>query len=506
MSYLYWNRFKRLSLPVLFLAAPVFAGAGTLDVKCVDQGGNALSGVQIQVQQIGTGKWKDKKSDGKGVARFDKLDEGIYRVVARQQGFAPALYEFARIKEGAQETVSLNFEPGDSARKLYFEDQSLGQKSMEALQQGVEALKASKFDEAEKQIRASIELNPSNPEAQFNLAIAYAQQNKWEPAENALRKASELSAMLAEIQQSSKPSEPNPYKEIQQRADGLRAKLPGLKLRMEANEQMSKRNFKEAIAKFQEALKSFPDDPDAYYNLAIAQANAGLYDEATQSVDKAMQLKPGEKAYGDLKKQIADYKVNAALKNAQSVLDQGQELFKKGDYAGALQKYEEARPMIQGKKQAIAWSLIAKAHAQLNHPDQAIESYKKAMELVPEEANYRKELAQYYLSQKRYDEALELYSDPGGAGSEPVDQTLFDLGQKMSKQGNADVAQLAFEKALKANPNNAEAYYELGMAYFYNKKDRTRAKQMLTKYLELGKDKDHLNNTRSVLVVIERRK
>src|SRR5207249_6863475 len=105
MSYLYWNRFKRLSLPVFFLAAPAFAGAGTLDVKCVDQGGNALSGVQVQVRQVGSGKSRDKKSDGKGIARFDKLDEGFYQVVARQQGFAPALYEFVRIKEGAQETV-----------------------------------------------------------------------------------------------------------------------------------------------------------------------------------------------------------------------------------------------------------------------------------------------------------------------------------------------------------------------------------------------------------------
>src|SRR5205809_4092080 len=112
MSYLYWNRFERLFLPVLFMAVPAFAGPGTLDVKCVDQGGNALSGVQVLVQQIGSGKWKDKKSDGKGVARFDKLDVGIYRVVARQQGFAPSFFEYARIKEGAQETVSLNFEPG----------------------------------------------------------------------------------------------------------------------------------------------------------------------------------------------------------------------------------------------------------------------------------------------------------------------------------------------------------------------------------------------------------
>lgn len=162
--------------------------------------------------------------------------------------------------------------------------------------------------------------------------------------------------------------------------------------------------------------------------------------------------------------------------------------------------------MIPGVKQAIAWAQIAKSHAQLNQPDKAIEAYMKAMEIAPDEASYRKSLAQYYLNQKRYEEALNLYADPKGAGAEPVDQTLFALGQKLSGEGNADVAALAFEKALQANTKHAEAHYELGMHYFYNKKDGNKAKELLTKYLELGQDKDHLNNTRSVLVVISKRK
>ena len=86
-----------------------------------------------------------------------------------------------------------------------------------------------------------------------------------------------------------------------------------------------------------------------------------------------------------------------------------------------------------------------------------------------------------------------------------AEQALFALGEKLSKQGNSQVAQLAFEKVLKINPQNAEVYYELGMIHYYDKKNDKRAKELLTKYLELGKQKDHLDNTKSVLVVLKKR-
>ncbi len=67
------------------------------------------------------------------------------------------------------------------------------------------------------------------------------------------------------------------------------------------------------------------------------------------------------------------------------------------------------------------------------------------------------------------------------------------------------MAQVAFEKVLKLNPQNAEAYYQLGMIHYYDKKNDKRATELLTKYLEIGKQKDHLENTRSVLVVLKKR-
>jgi len=127
------------------------------------------------------------------------------------------------------------------------------------------------------------------------------------------------------------------------------------------------------------------------------------------------------------------------------------------------------------------------------------------MELAPTNADYRKALAQYYLSEKRYQEALDLYSDPASAGSQPVDQALFALGEKLSSQGNSEVSQLAFERVLAANPQHLEAQYELGMLLYYGKKNDKRARELLTKYVATGTKKDHVENAKTVLVVIKKR-
>ena len=178
-------------------------------------------------------------------------------------------------------------------------------------------------------------------------------------------------------------------------------------------------------------------------------------------------------------------------------------MFDSGDFAGALKQYEEILPTVPEKNQPSIWFQIARSQAKLKQPDKAIQSFKRAIELAPDNADYRKTLAQYYLDEKRFEEALELYADSRGSGSQSPEQTLF-ARRELSNEGNSQVAQLAFEKVLKLNPQNAEVYYQLGMIHYYDKNDK-RAKELLTKYLELGKQKDHLENTKSVLVVLKKR-
>jgi tetratricopeptide (TPR) repeat protein len=301
------------------------------------------------------------------------------------------------------------------------------------------------------------------------------------------------------------PAAPNPIAEIKQKADEQIGKIPSLRYRTEGEALFTQKKYEEALVKFKEALQTDPNDADLYSYLAVASANLQKFDDASQAIEKAIQMKPAEKAFVDTREKIKAMQLNASLAQAQKVLQEGDGLYKTQDYTGALKRYETALPMITGPKQAVVYAAIARSQAELNNSDKAIEAYRKAMELNPEGQEYRNALAQYYLKLKKYEDALNLYTDAKGAGGQSADKALFDLGRKQSDQGNNEVAALAFERAIKANPDNAEAYYELGMLLYFDKTNDARSSELLTKYVEIGKNTDHVNNTKNVLGVLKRR-
>jgi len=542
-------RFSLVCLSLLLLALPALSAANSLEIKCQDSAGNPVVAATVQIQPLETLKWKgDKKSDAKGIALFNKLDDGAYRILARKEGFAPAFYEFAVMKGGSSQSVTLKFEPGDTQKKLYFEDPALGQKASDLLNDAIALLRSNKLPDAEKQLKAALDINPSNALAQFYLAIAYIQQEKWDLAEATLQSISHLVGVLNSLPKPKDAAQPATYDEIGGKTNEILTQLPSMKIRSEGNKLLSERKFDLAAQKYAEVLKTQTNDPDLYYNLALAQANGRHFDEAMQSIDKAIQLKSTENAYADLKKKIADFKENEILNKAQGLLDKGDELVKANDYAGAMAKYQEALKMVPDTKQiqrAVVLRRIASTHDKLNQSEQAVGAWQKAIDYVsndpaykdaldklsafkkshpvlqPGDAeklsaleaevakfkadDYRNGLAQSYMKEKKYDEALNIYADASAAGNQPVDQVMFKLGQAQSNQDNSEVAQLAFERAIKANPQNAEAYYELGMLLYQGKKADKQATEMLTKYLEIGKDAAHIDNAKTVLVVLKRR-
>ncbi len=492
-------------LAIIAPALPALAEGNTLDVKCVDQAGSPVPGVKVTVFNLSAQKTKDKKSDANGLASFAKADDGIYRIVGRKDGLAPAFYEYAQLQNAAQQSVTLHFEPGSPESKLYFEDSAVGQKSIDFLNQAAKALQENKIADGEKLLLESLKIYPSNPDALFYLGILDVQQKKWTEAEETLTKCVSTVGMISELQKAQNQASGSNYAQVAQRAQQLLKLVPSYKLRSEADKYAADGKYEEAIAKYKEALALDASDPDLFYNLSLAQGKSGQFDDALQSTEKAIQLKPGEPQYQDLKKKIAELKQNAVLMKAKSILEEGDKLYKNSDFSGALKKYEEARTMIPENKQGGLLVQIGRCYSQLKQGDQAVAAFQKAIEIAPDQGDYRKALAQYYLGNKQYDEALNVYSDPRTTGKTPPDQALFTLGQALSNQGNSEVAELAFEKALKLNPENVDAAYELGMLLYYSKKNDARAKELLGKYVESGKDKAKLDNASTVLVVIKRR-
>ena len=93
-------------------------------------------------------------------------------------------------------------------------------------------------------------------------------------------------------------------------------------------------------------------------------------------------------------------------------------------------------------------------------------SFKKAIELKPDNADAYTALANLYNSQKKFDLAAEAsanaakYSGAGGGGNA---ESSYNQGVILFNAGKFAEAKTQFEAATKADPNHAMAQYQLGM-------------------------------------------
>jgi tetratricopeptide (TPR) repeat protein len=490
-----------VAFSLLFIALPGFAKDSSLQVKCVDSSGNPAANIKVVIFNLNNQKMKDKKSDAQGIADFAKVDDGVYRIFGRKDGLVPALYEFVLLKEST-ESVTLKFESG-ADKKFYFEDQTMNQQAMGLMKEALDAYKQSKFADAEKLLMQSLEINPSNADALYYCSVTSLQQGKFDQGATMLNRTLQVSNLLKTLPSPVQPGSPNPYDQISQNVQQLLKRLPAIK----GENALNQKKYDEAIALFSEAIKSDPENSEYYANLAIALTNAKKYDEGMAAVDKAIQMKPAEKSYVTLKGSIAARRESAVLDNAQTIMNEGNKLLQDGDPAGAIKKFEQASAIVAPERQSPLWRQIAKAQIKLNQPDAAIASYKKSIELAPADksAEYRDSFAQYYLENKKYDEAVDVLADPKGAGSRSPEQVLLDLA-KTAKNKEPKLAEAALERVIKTNPANAEAYFDLGQMYYADGKEKdNRTKELLTKFVEIGKDPDRIESAKNILIMVNRR-
>ncbi len=295
----------------------------TLRAIFLDEAGRPVEGVKAYIEEAQSRKKEEKKSDKQGVALFKNLADGIYRVVGRKEDFAPGYSDGLRLEGGVEQKIQIALKPGDPTQKVYFEDPALQQKAFDLMVEGVEALKANKFDEAAQKLKESAEINPSNPDAYFNLAIAQIQTSRWEEAEENLARAIELQPQ-------------------QQRYQEVKSLIPVLKLNAEGNQALGKRDFKTAIEKFSEMLKLQPNNPEVYYSLALAYTHDNQFDKASEFIEKALAGKPNEPEFLNLKK--------ARSERGQPL----QEHFRRGESALSEQRLQERFGEVRGGRPTLS--------------------------------------------------------------------------------------------------------------------------------------------------------
>ena len=209
----------------------------------------------------------------------------------------------------------------------------------------------------------------------------------------------------------------------------------------------------------------------------IAQANAARQAAAASGAGQALTK---EQERGMTKEQKEAY--DKANKDREAAMKKNKELndaFNSGLNAMQAKDYDTAVASLTkaselDPKQVAVWAQLADAYVgQASKKTGAdfdatmgkgLEAYQKAIELNPTDGathnNYALALAKakkFDDMQKELQKAAEL--DPGKAG-----QYYYNLGAILTNSGQSDAAIEAFKKAITADPNHAESYYQLGVS------------------------------------------
>jgi tetratricopeptide (TPR) repeat protein len=240
------------------------------------------------------------------------------------------------------------------------------------------------------------------------------------------------------------------------------------------------KSWSEAIAQAQQGAFLDPDNPNVQDAVGkIFEAN-GQLEQAAKAYRRALAVDP---AYGPARYALIQAELNRG--NREGAIDEakkiaaggvaspdierliGEDAVRRQDYSGAIPFLEKATKGLPGNPDG--WALLGRAYHAMGRYDDAAEAYKKAVDLAPQNLNYR----------STYGLIL------GQAGE--LDQGLAELQKVTSTPGYKDAAGwtnlgwiyrnlnrpqesiAAYQKALELDPKEGQAALGLGWAYSYTK-------------------------------------
>lgn len=229
---------------------------------------------------------------------------------------------------------------------------------------------------------------------------------------------------------------------------------------------------------------SYGDNPNVDFDLGkVAQQQA-----ANQQAANTGQL-PAEQARGMSKEQREQYeaqlkqrteqmKKNKALDDAYTAGKSAADTAaadtdpakKVADYQSAIDNYKKASEL--DANQEAVWDGLGNAYYGLGQAqtadqktasfDAALDAYKKALALNPNSAALYNQMGNIYGAEKKMPEATEALNKAAQMDPAMASKAYFNMGANMVNSGNPQGAAEFFKKATDADPNYAEAWYQLG--------------------------------------------
>jgi Flp pilus assembly protein TadD len=197
-----------------------------------------------------------------------------------------------------------------------------------------------------------------------------------------------------------------------------------------------------AIARVQEQIAKVPQNGDMYNLLSQLQGVTGDTANALASAEKAMQLNTNDPI---------------------AVVAYTRALLTSGDANKAVAKWQQWT--VDHPNDSQAFTVLGSLQEAQGNRDQAMASYKKALQIQPEQPIAANNLAYLMVETgQNTDVALSL-AQIARRAMPNAPSTADTLAWAYYHKGNFTSARDLLEEAVKADPNNAALHYHLGLTY-----------------------------------------
>jgi tetratricopeptide (TPR) repeat protein len=254
------------TLAILFLWVSANLIAVQVNVKITDHQDQIVEAAETRLVSVQLGVDVVAISSKTGEVQFD-VASGAYKLMIRKAGFLPVVS-----REVVVGDTALSIEP-----KLITKD-LLNKLTKDA----EEAVKKKKHKEAAELYKRVLIYFPQDGGFWANLAAAYRMDNDMDKAMEAIEQASKYDAQFQALE-----------KEIV----GTAAYEAGKK-------QLAQREFPKAVDSFSRSVKADPSYAPAFYGLALSYANQGMYPQAMENIQKAIELAPNDAQYKSIEERL----------------------------------------------------------------------------------------------------------------------------------------------------------------------------------------------------------
>jgi tetratricopeptide (TPR) repeat protein len=304
--------------------------------------------------------------------------------------------------------------------------------------------------DAEVTLKKAIQLDPDSPLAHSRLARVLIALGRPADAATAARKATELDPSFGE---------------------GF-AILGGAILAENQN------NWGDAIAQAQQGAFLDPENPIVQTIVGRIFAVNGQADQAVAAYRRALDADPGYAAarLALIEAELARGNRDAAIEEAKKAaadmptspeinLLLGEFSVRQNDYAAALGYLERAMKGMPGN--ADGWALLGRAYQFTKRTDDAAEAYAKAVELAPQNTNYRTTYGLLLGMTGDFDKGVEELQKVVNTPGYKKEDAWVNLGWVYRNMSKPEESIAAYKKALAINPQQEQAALGLGWAYSY---------------------------------------